>query len=89
MLAITHHVIVRCAAIRWGIKNFGDYCILGDDIVIVNDVVAEEYMNLMEILGLSINWQKSVESNIFTEFAKKLKGYHSVDYSPLGPGLIL
>jgi hypothetical protein len=89
MLAITHHVIVRCAAIRQGIKNFKDYCILGDDIVIANDIVATEYLNLMGILGLSVNRQKSVESFIFTEFAKKLKGYHSVDYSPLGPGLIL
>jgi hypothetical protein len=43
----------------------------------------------MGILGLSVNRQKSVESKIFTEFAKKLKGYHNVDYSPLGPGLIL
>jgi hypothetical protein len=89
MLAISHHVIVKCAAIKSGIIDFKDYCILGDDVVIANDIVASEYLNLMTILGLSINLQKSVESNSFTEFAKKLKGYNGIDFSPLGPGLIL
>lgn len=89
MLAVTHHVIVRCAAIRCGILNFNKYCILGDDVVIADDLVAKEYLLLMQSLGLSINRQKSVESNKFTEFAKKLRGYGGVDYSPIGAGLIL
>lgn len=88
MLAITHHVIVKYAALRASIKNFEDYCILGDDIVIANDKVAESYIQVMTTLGLEINRQKSVESNKFTEFAKNLLGY-DVDYTPLGPGLIL
>jgi hypothetical protein len=89
MLAITHHVIVKCSAIKCGLIDFKDYCILGDDVVIANDDVANEYINLMAILGLSINKQKSVESLNFTEFAKKLKGYNNIDYTPIGPGLIL
>lgn len=89
MLAISHHVIVKCAAIKCDLIDFKDYCILGDDVVIANDIVAKEYLNLMSTLGLSINRQKSVESFIFTEFAKKLKGYNDLDYSPIGPGLIL
>lgn len=89
MLAISHHVIVKCAAIMCGLTNFKDYCVLGDDIVIANDEVAIEYLNLMTYLGLSINRQKSVESKIFTEFAKKLRGYNDLDYTPIGPGLIL
>jgi hypothetical protein len=88
MLAVTHHVIVRAAAIRKGIKNFSDYCILGDDIVIANKIVADEYRALMSVLGLEINLQKSVNSKIFTEFAKQLQG-PAVDYSPIGAGLIL
>lgn len=88
MLAITHHVIVRCAAIRKGINNFEDYCILGDDVVIANDIVADEYRSLMSTLGLEINLQKSVNSKIFTEFAKKLQG-PGIDFSPIGAGLIL
>lgn len=89
MLAITHHVVVKCAAIKVGKIGFKDYCILGDDVVIANDLVALEYLNLMRALGLSINRQKSVESSIFTEFAKKLRGYNDIDFSPIGPGLIL
>jgi len=88
MLAITHHVIVKAAAIRKGIMNFSDYCILGDDVVIANDDVAEEYRALMSCLGLEINLQKSVNSKIFTEFAKRLQG-PSIDFSPLGAGLVL
>jgi hypothetical protein len=89
MLAITHHVIVVAASILAGKKDFKDYCILGDDVVIANDEVAEQYLILMSSLGLSINRQKSLESKDFTEFAKKLKGFSGLDYSPIGAGLIL
>lgn len=89
MLAITHHVIVKAAALRVGIKSFIDYSVLGDDVVIANDEVAESYLFLMQTLGLEINRQKSVESLKFTEFAKKLKGYDNIDFSPIGSGLIL
>jgi len=89
MLAVTHHVIVKVAAIKAGLQNFRDYCILGDDIVIANDKVSQEYLTLMATLGLEINRQKSVESNRFTEFAKKLKGFEGIDYTPIGPGLLV
>jgi hypothetical protein len=89
MLAVTHHVVVKSAAILIGKESFSDYCILGDDIVIFNDDVAQKYLELMTSLGLSVNRQKSVESKYFTEFAKKLKGYSDLDYTPIGPGLIL
>jgi hypothetical protein len=89
MLAITHHVIVQYAALNAGHKGlFTDYCVLGDDVVISNDVVADGYLELMKVLGLEINRQKSVESSVFTEFAKKLMG-PGVDISPLGAGLII
>jgi hypothetical protein len=41
----------------------------------------------MDSLGVSINLTKSVISNEFAEFAKRLRG-PSVEYSPLGAGLI-
>lgn len=88
MLAITHHVIVRIAALRVGISNFSDYCVLGDDVVIANDKVAKEYLNLMETLGLSINMSKTLQSESFAEFAKVYTG-PGVDITPIGPGLIL
>jgi len=70
MLALTHHVIVRIAAHRVGVQNFSAYCILGDDVVIRNDLVADEYYKLMSALGVSINLSKSVNSTEFAEFAK-------------------
>lgn len=70
MLALTHHVIVKVAALQVGIRNFKDYCVLGDDIVIRNKAVADEYFNLMKSLGVSINLGKSVNSLYFAEFAK-------------------
>jgi hypothetical protein len=89
MLALTHHVIVQYASILNGDKTpCEDYCVLGDDVVIANDGVSEQYLILMDLLGLGINRQKSVESKTFTEFAKKLSGF-GVKLSPIGAGLIV
>lgn len=88
MLALTHHTIVKLAALRVGISNFTDYCVLGDDVVIANDLVASEYYNLMKLLGVSINLSKSVQSKDFAEFAKVWKG-PNVQITPIGPGLTL
>jgi len=89
MLAITHHVIVQCAAIQAGLKDrFTDYCVLGDDIVISDEAVAREYLVLMKTLGLEIQESKSINSSIFTEFAKKIRGPF-LELSPIGAGLIL
>lgn len=71
MLALTHHVLVRHAALKAGIHNFKDYALLGDDIVIANDVVASNYLELMMTLGVKINLSKSVVSKDIAEFAKK------------------
>lgn len=88
MLALTHHVLVRVAALKTGISHFTNYAILGDDVVIADDNVAKEYRILMESLGVSINDSKSLVSNHFSEFAKKLRG-PKIDYTPLGPGLLV
>jgi len=73
MLALTHHTIVRIAAIREGIHNFADYALLGDDIVIANEKVATQYHYLMtQVLGVDINLSKSLVSYDSFEFAKRL-----------------
>jgi hypothetical protein len=86
MLALTHHVIVQIAARRAGFGSwFGDYALLGDDIVIANEQVAKSYLTIMQDLGVSINLSKSVVSTTGSmEFAKRLivKG---TDLSPIGP----
>lgn len=89
MLAVTHHTIVSVAASRVGIKDFDHYALLGDDIVIAHDAVAQSYHTLMtEILGVEINLSKSLVSSTHFEYAKRLV---SVDHelSPLGPANIL
>jgi len=88
MLAFTHHVIIRYSAHRVGIENFKHYCVLGDDVVIQNPLVAKEYLELMKHLGVSINLSKSVISDKFVEFAKVLRG-PGIEFTPLGPGVIL
>jgi hypothetical protein len=71
MLALTHHLIVKESALRAGIAGFKDYALLGDDIVIKNDKVAQQYLSLMNALGVSINLSKSVISKDFAEFASR------------------
>lgn len=88
MLAVTHHVIVQIAATRAGLLNFKHYCVLGDDIVINNDVVAKNYVDLMSTLGVSINQSKSVVSYDIVEFAKRwLTPFGEI--TALGPGNVL
>lgn len=89
MLALTHHILVRVAAISVGVYDFQLYCILGDDVVIAHDQVAQAYRTLMTNLGVSINLSKSVISKDFAEFAKMFIGPVVGIMTPIGPGLIL
>jgi len=88
MLALTHHVIVRYAAFQAGVKGSFNYVVLGDDIVINHDKVAQEYLHIMRALGVSINMSKSIVSSDMVEFAKRW-ATPEYDLSPLGPGNIL
>jgi hypothetical protein len=89
MLALTHHVLVQvCAHTVGKTLPFTGYSVLGDDIVIVDDLVAAQYRALMTQLGVSISEGKSLISSEIGEFAKRLispKG----DFTPIGPGLLL
>jgi len=74
MLALSHHFIVQWAAfhnsrkIRW----FPSYAVLGDDIVIADEHVADEYLTLLKRLGVKVGLAKSVVSpKGFHEFAKR------------------
>jgi hypothetical protein len=91
MLALTHHIIVQIAALKaYPVSRtmFENYCILGDDIVIADDLVAFEYLHIMNYLGVNISKYKSIESPLFCEFAKILKG-HDIDITPIPAGLLL
>lgn len=75
-LAITHHWIMQLAARNVYGNNIGwydNYEVLGDDIVIFDELVAHEYLRLMSLLGCEINLSKSIVSKarpVF-EFAKR------------------
>lgn len=78
MLALTHHALVQYAAMQSGVTNgswFGDYAVLGDDLVIANKRVASAYLKLMATIGVEISLAKSVVSERHQgvlEFAKKV-----------------
>jgi hypothetical protein len=82
VFAITHHFVVQWAAYRCGYKDFRDYILLGDDIVIKNDKVANRYMQLMEKWGVEISKHKTHTSMHTYEFAKRWI-HHGKEISPL------
>jgi len=86
-IALFHHAIVRLAAIRVGIKDFIDYLVLGDDIVIASETVYREYLILMGYLGVDISTRKSVLPTELSgcEFASKYI-YKDGNISPLPAG---
>lgn len=69
---LTHHLVVHWAAYLCGLKDFKDYIILGDDIVIKNNKVAQKYIVIMTRLGVEISKPKTFVSNDSYEFAKRV-----------------
>nr|WPH57539.1 putative RNA-dependent RNA polymerase [Rhizoctonia solani mitovirus 129] len=78
MLAYTHHFLVQVSAWRSGVTPqgvwFRDYAVLGDDLVIFNRVVANEYIKVIRNIGMEIGLHKSVLSrhSPTLEFAKRI-----------------
>lgn len=68
---LTHHLVVEWAAFLCHIPNFKDYILLGDDIVIRNDKVAQKYISIMTKLGVEISQSKTHVSKNTYEFAKR------------------
>lgn len=52
-------------------KDFHNYIILGDDIVIHNDQVAKYYIKIMGRLGVELSMNKTHSSLTHWEFAKR------------------
>lgn len=84
MLALTHHTIVQVSSDSLN----ENYAVLGDDVV-VDEFCGEKYATIMQQLGVSISYAKSIISKDYVEFAKKLRTIEGADYSVIGPGLIL
>lgn len=84
MLAIVHHFMVQVAANRAGhLSWFSGYAVLGDDLVIADRKVGDQYLALCLELGVGIALHKSLRSrNGSFEFAKRFIWSDS-DVSPL------
>lgn len=72
LLALAHHAIVQVAAQTMGLRRFSEYRILGDDIVIRHDEVADQYQRILRDLGVEISPTKTLVSDDTFEFAKRL-----------------
>lgn len=55
-------------------QRFTRYAVLGDDVVIADSKVAEDYVRGLENLGVSISWSKSLISETgCAEFSKRFR----------------
>lgn len=70
VFALSHHLIVMISAKQAGVRN-PEYKILGDDIVLRSETLAQCYLRNMERLGVQISLTKTVTGKV-AEFAKRL-----------------
>lgn len=75
LLALTHHALVQMAAKRAYPERSGWfllYAVLGDDVVIADRLVAQQYLRIMRDIGVEISLAKSLVSITGSlEFAKR------------------
>jgi hypothetical protein len=88
MLALTHHFIVQVAAWKACVTPIGtlfkEYAVLGDDVVIGNSAVKDQYLLIIKKIGVECGLHKSLLSPSGTalEFAKRT--WHlGIDVSPI------
>ncbi|QKI79977.1 RNA-dependent RNA polymerase [Erysiphe necator associated mitovirus 29] len=72
VFSLSHHVVVHISALRIGMKLENlPYKLLGDDIVIMDRLLANSYLEVMTELGVEISKTKThIGENLF-EFAKR------------------
>jgi hypothetical protein len=69
---LCHHFILYVCCREIGISWYkAKYKLLGDDIVIFDEVLALKYQELISLIGVKIQWQKSHIGNSLFEFAKR------------------
>jgi hypothetical protein len=70
-MSLQHHAIVHYCALQAGVSPSGKYVVLGDDIVICDDLIAKQYQTVIKELGVQISPQKTHISKDICEFAKR------------------
>jgi len=71
IMALQHHIIINHAALLAGKTAKGKYVLLGDDVVIADDQIAEKYKQLLSDLDVPISMIKTHISKEICEFAKR------------------
>nr|WEU70942.1 MAG: RNA-dependent RNA polymerase [Hangzhou mito-like virus 4] len=71
VFTLCHHIIVDRAHAIARVNKYKTYAILGDDIVICNDRVAEEYLKILGKLGVEVSSHKTHKSVDSFEIAKR------------------
>jgi len=70
---LAHHFLVFHCCQKLGIQwSSAPYTMIGDDIVIADPGLGEEYLALVKSLGIGVSSQKTHKSRDFYEFAKRL-----------------
>lgn len=64
LLALSHHYLVRRAARLVSRKSRGLYAVLGDDLLIADEAIAESYFDQAEELGIDISLHKCVAPGV-------------------------
>ena len=70
--ALSHHCLVMDLCKDLGLIEPYPYVILGDDIVISNDMLASTYRSKLAELGCKVSEQKSMTSSVLAEFGGKI-----------------
>lgn len=72
LAAVTHWAILVSCATKLGINYRNKFAVVGDDVSIFDEDIAEEYYRVMTDLGVEINLEKSMISSEIGEFCKKI-----------------
>lgn len=80
IFALTHGLLVSFLANKLGIRG-EPFDILGDDIIIRDDKLADLYLSTLDTLGIPISRQKTMRCKHLVEFAKRWF-YHGIEVTP-------
>lgn len=70
--ALSHHYVLFEQCEKLGIPwSSAPYCLVGDDLIIGHDLLAQNYMERMRSMGVELSPQKTHISPIMFEFAKR------------------
>jgi hypothetical protein len=73
LTTLCHHFLIYVCCQEIGISwKTAKYKLLGDDIIIFDDALAQNYQELIHLIGMEIQMQKSHIGNSLFEFAKRI-----------------